>query len=281
MALACEKSSLRNHVMYKRNGFTLIELLVVISVIALLMMILMPALQRARRQARAVVCQSQLHQWALVFSAYTGDHNGYFMQGWTGTEEHPYEQGRWIWINALRPYYGGPKTRLCPMATKFIVDENGTNTGARPPYAAYGIINRGDTYKYINGDFTSYTINWWVNRCPPRFNQERLFWRDTNVRLARNIPVLVDGNFWLARPKHTDEPPEFDGQWSWTDAPGQMGMKRVCVNRHNGFTNGLFMDWSIRKMGLKEVYKFKWNRRFDTTMTPVWPAWMKGLKDYY
>lgn len=270
--------------MSKKNGFTLIELLVVISVIALLMMILMPALQKARRQARAVVCQSQLHQWGLIFSAYTGDHDGYFMQGWTGTEKHPHAQGRWIWINALRPYYGGPKTRLCPMATKLIMDENGNDTGARPPYAAYGIINRGDAYKYINGDFTSYTINWWVNRCPPGFSQEHLFWRDTSVRLARNIPVLADGNFWLARPKHTDAPPEFDGQWSWTDAPGEMGMKRVCVNRHNGFINGLFMDWSIRKMGLKEVYRFKWHRRFDTMMGPTpdeWPAWMKGFKDYY
>jgi len=280
--------------MDRSRGFTLIELLVVIAIIALLLAILMPSLQRVRRQAKAVYCQAQLHQWSLVFSAYTGDYDGYFMQGWTGTSRHPHEQGRWIWINALRPYYSDLKMRLCPMATKLIMDEDGNDTGARPPYAAYGIINRGNDYAHINGDYTSYSINWWANRCPPGFNtslgEERQFWKTTNVRGTNNIPVFVDGNFWLARPRHTDSPPEFDGQWSWSDAPGMMGMKRVCVNRHDGFINGLLMDWSTRRMGLKQLYTFKWSREFDTqgiwtaaggVRPGDWPQWMRKFKEYY
>ena len=66
--------------MNKSRGFTLIELLVVIAIIALLMAVLMPSLQRVRRQAKTVACQAQLHQWALVFSAYTSDYDGNFMQ---------------------------------------------------------------------------------------------------------------------------------------------------------------------------------------------------------
>ena len=54
--------------MYRRRGFTLIELLVVIAIIALLLAILMPALQRVKGQARSVACLAKLKQWGLFFS---------------------------------------------------------------------------------------------------------------------------------------------------------------------------------------------------------------------
>ena len=62
--------------MHKPKAFTLIELLVVIAIIALLMAILMPALQRVKKQARTVVCLTKLKQWAIYFSMYAEDYDG-------------------------------------------------------------------------------------------------------------------------------------------------------------------------------------------------------------
>jgi Tfp pilus assembly protein PilE len=56
----------------------LIELLVVIAIIALLMAILMPALQRVRKQAKSVICQSNLKEWALIWAMYTEENNDEF-----------------------------------------------------------------------------------------------------------------------------------------------------------------------------------------------------------
>ena len=63
-------------ILMKKKGFTLIELLVVIAIIAVLMGILMPALQRVREQARQRSCGSQVRQHGLAFIMYGNDNNG-------------------------------------------------------------------------------------------------------------------------------------------------------------------------------------------------------------
>ena len=64
-----------------RKAFTLIELLVVISILVLLMALLFPALSRARKQARAVVCQNRQRGWSVMFAAYQSENEGRFPDG--------------------------------------------------------------------------------------------------------------------------------------------------------------------------------------------------------
>lgn len=73
--------------MGKQRGFTLVELLVVIAIIALLMAILMPALNRARELGRRSVCLGNLKQLALAWIMYTDENAGNLVRGIGGNDQ--------------------------------------------------------------------------------------------------------------------------------------------------------------------------------------------------
>ena len=65
----------------KKKAFSLIELLVVISIIALLLSILMPALNKIKEHAKRTLCVSNIHQILLGCQMYGADHNEYLPMG--------------------------------------------------------------------------------------------------------------------------------------------------------------------------------------------------------
>ena len=95
---------LKENVMKTKKGFTLIELLVVISIIALLISILMPALNKARLQAKTAVCLLNLKQLSLGWTVYAFENEDYFVSPNTG---YGYASNPWVdW--AGYPDYNNP-----------------------------------------------------------------------------------------------------------------------------------------------------------------------------
>ena len=263
-----------------KDGFTLVELLVVIAIIALLMSILLPALGRVRKQAKLVICQSNLRQWASCFAMYTDENDGHFNPGWDVGEQA-------LWMVALRPYYQESKDLLlCPMATK-LMSQHGI--GSKASWERTVETPEGGKILVIS----SYNINSWTNdmTADRDHRKEIWFWKSVqSVRSSSNIPVLADGTWNDGWPFPNDDPPAYDGEFGGYDGSAKTDeMKHFCISRHGEYINGLFMDWSVRKIGLKELWTLKWHRGFDlngpwTVAGGVeaddWPEWMRDFKDY-
>lgn len=274
--------------MKRHKGFTLIELLVVISIIALLLSILMPGLQKAKKTAKAVLCKSNLHSWVLTFMMYTEDNNGSFHAGFGTTPEN----SNW-WMDSARDYYGDvDEIRTCPSATKYMYNKDGTEGPGfgKWPFAAWGIVD------WFGEDYGSYGVNGWVENKPDKFlsNLELKpnFWRKiTAIHGASpsTIPLITDAQHIDAWPQDDHAPPETQNQY-WKD--GGSHMVRVVQDRHDKRQNMAFVDGSIEKIDLKRLWKLKWHRKFNTSgeWTKAggvgrgkWETaapWMAGYKEY-
>ena len=252
-------------------GFTLIELLVVIAIIALLLAILMPALQRVKKQARTVGCQANLRQWGTIFEIYMQEHDGYFAYGDSS--------GRWR--NVLQEQHRDRSlTALCPEAAN--TRKHGGTYGAWTEESL-------DADYVAHIDEGSYGVNRWVyNRTENR--DDTNYWKGNNHRGLNNIPLFQDCSWYGAGPLDIDLPPEFEGQTASTTGHWRGdNMRRVGLNRHNTATNVVFLDITVRRVGLKELWTLKWHSNYRTinvwtkaggVRPEDWPQWMRSFRDY-
>jgi prepilin-type N-terminal cleavage/methylation domain-containing protein len=266
-----------------RKGFTLIELLVVIAIIAILMAILMPALQRVKKQARGVVCQSNLKQWGTIFAMYTDTNNGHFNTR-TG------DRGRWM--DAMVDYYiSAEDIRLCPVAKKLASPEMTTGIdwwGSKD--LAWGKIPSWDSGSGRTiGFYGSYGVNGYIYVPGVKTlygKPAERFWRTPNVKGASDIPMFLDCYFWCGWPDDDDTPPQYDGFQQRSDADA---MNRFSLNRHEGSINAIFLDYSVHNVGLKGLFTLNWHHGFNRAnawtraggvLPEDWPDWMSTFKDY-
>jgi prepilin-type N-terminal cleavage/methylation domain-containing protein/prepilin-type processing-associated H-X9-DG protein len=172
----------------KSKGFTLIELLVVIAIIAILMAILMPALNRAREQGQRSACLNNLKQLQLAWIAYAGDNddkivNGEAEYGTAGVTSTP-TSGRharekwWVGTDCASGYMTGGKLPE-------IQQLSAIRSGALYPFVPADKLYRCPTG--VRGEMRTYTITDAMNGLRRDGTYRTVGGTETGVRVDRTV----------------------------------------------------------------------------------------------
>jgi prepilin-type N-terminal cleavage/methylation domain-containing protein len=267
----------------RRRGFTLIELLVVIAIIAVLMAILMPALRRVKEQGKMISCMGNLKQWNLIAAMQTEANDGKFWDSAPGTPGYWYVR----YLDERHKSWKKNPIWMCPSGKKPVQDDNGNTIESFNIFNAWGIFHGADLS--VDGVAGSYGINGYclipngVDTYESGISVSR-GWKTAGERGAGNVPWFSEALRFDLWPLDTDGPAanEF-AAWS-----GNL-MARTCINRHQGFQNIAFLDFSVRKIGLKELWTLKWHKDFNINGTWTqaggvqgsdWPQWMRRFQDF-
>ncbi|MDD5063377.1 MAG: hypothetical protein PHQ35_01275 [Phycisphaerae bacterium] len=237
-----------------------------------------------RMRAKEAVCLSNLYKWGQIFQAYTADNDGYFHSREIGS----YAGYAKLWHLVYKPYYRDPMMRFCPTAVN-PYNKMGTfgtwntNMSSWDP-ENYPIPGEGDDQTGIRAPSGSYGMNRYIeNMMGGSVSSSPEYWRRTDVKGGANAPVLMDCQFINYWASSYAAPPAYEGDYH----PPEMHW--ICINRHTGYINTVFLDFSARKVGLKELWTLKHSRTFNTcgpwttcggVQPSDWPEWMRNFKDY-
>jgi prepilin-type N-terminal cleavage/methylation domain-containing protein len=286
--------------MKDKKGFTLIELLVVISIIALLLSVLLPALRKAKAAAQSVVCLSNLKQCGYVASLYAAENKNKFQYHWEAVPapgEPPIYQNssdtpKIMWMYAAESYYQDVDLMICPTASKTVEPGNFVGDPAQ-----FGDV----THAWFAGwaqplkstgrpAVSSYAFNDWLGSNGAGNTSGRyrkVFGKTTAASQPNQVPLMMEGSWYHSMPSESDLPPQRDPredpQQAKKDITGSW-MSYVTLPRHQQRTQGVMLDGSTAKIGLRSIWKLKWHNEWKysdcTVSNPNFDwKWMKSLPE--
>lgn len=248
--------------LHRDRGFTLIELLVVVAIISLLMAILIPTLNMARKQVRGAVCMAALKQWGVCYHLYAQDSDSKLPVFIGGTVRTTY-------MESLRPYYADiNKMRTCPSATQ-VAQGNPTGLQAKSFFgytrSAWQVdAAQAEWMTDTDWGIGSFGENSWIRNNQDaggnRLQVEQT-WATIDAKDIKDAPFIADARWNNAWPDNNQPVPTAVGteermfninNWSTV----------LChaMRRHKAGINLCFGDATVRNVRAEDLWTLKWNR---------------------
>ena len=244
------------HRMSERKGFTLVELLVVVAILTLLLAMLTPTLDRARRLTRGAVCLSNLRQIGVGHHSYASASRG----AWIPT----ISRSKQWWTTSVMPYMSDRRLLFCPEATRQVI---------QPQLGTLYIGGRHtgwfDGYQYPSYplDQGSYGQNMWLNNFDNAWDPYWGNWgfpkdqhfggTSSSIPKPHRVPIVGECQ-WVGGYPYTQDLP-WDSEWNGVMYAGHQ-LNRFAFNRHDRQAGLVFVDGRAAKTHLPDMWKLIWNR---------------------